>query len=209
MLETSPGACVHVGFARDVAADELAAWVEAQDTPALLAAMNRHPVEAGDSLFVPARLPHAIGEGILLLELQEPADLSLLLEWEGVLPEGDALLGLPRELALTAVRRSRLAPAELEHLATTRGKTFFPVEADSFFRADEVAEGSQLEPSFALLVVVAGDGALRTEDGWSLPLRRGSTVLVPYGAGICEVTGSCRVIRCRPPVTEAAGRLGR
>ena len=51
-----------------------------------------------------------IGEGIPLLELQEPSDLSLLLEWRGVVDgERDAFLGLSGELALSAARRTRVA----------------------------------------------------------------------------------------------------
>ena len=42
----------------------------------------------GDRVFVPAGLPHAIGDGILLVELQEPSDLSVLLEWTGFASTG-------------------------------------------------------------------------------------------------------------------------
>jgi hypothetical protein len=34
-------------------------------------------------VLVPAGTPHAIGAGVLLVELQEPTDLSVLLEWAG------------------------------------------------------------------------------------------------------------------------------
>ena len=40
ILEAEPGATVHVGFARDVGADELSELVAAQDLEALLEAMN-------------------------------------------------------------------------------------------------------------------------------------------------------------------------
>ena len=49
----------------------------------MLGALHRVPVAAGDAIFVPAGMPHAIGEGLLIVELQEPTDLSVLLEWEG------------------------------------------------------------------------------------------------------------------------------
>jgi mannose-6-phosphate isomerase len=199
MLETVPGAAVHVGFAHDIAADEVAELVDAQDSDALLGSLNRVPVAAGATLFVPAGLPHAIGEGILMLELQQPADLSLLLEWEGLVPEREALLGLPREVVLSAVRRAQLTPYELARLASRRGDKLFPAEADRFFRADLVGGGSELEAGFAILVVLEGEGELRPDDGEPLPLRRGSTVLVPHAAGMCELAGSVRAVRCRPP----------
>ena len=83
IVEADPGASVHVGFAREVALDEVRGWMEAQDSGAMLGAMQELPVTAGDAVFVPAGVPHAIGAGILMVEVQEPTDLSVLLEWEG------------------------------------------------------------------------------------------------------------------------------
>jgi mannose-6-phosphate isomerase len=195
ILDAEPGATLHLGFSRDVEADELADWVAAQDVDAMIGSMNRLPAAAGDALFVPAGVAHVLGEGILLLELQEPSDLSLLLEWRGVVDsEHEAFLGLPTELALSAARRTRVTPGELAHLASSRGRSLFPAEADAFFRADLVAGGDVLEPGFSVVVVTDGEGELG-----GLPVRRGSTVLVPFAAGACEVTGSLRAVRCRPP----------
>ena len=196
ILDAEADAHVHVGFSRDVAEDELAKLAADQDVEAMLDAMHPLPVRAGDSIFVPAGLPHAIGEGILLLELQEPSDLSLLLEWEGVMPEDRALLGLPRTLALSAVTRSAV---DLRRLTATRRATLFPEEADAFFRADVVGGGAVLEPSFSVLIGYTGEGAVLT-DSDTLAVRRGSTVLVPFAAGPVELTGSFRAIRCRAPL---------
>ena len=200
ILEAEPAARVHLGFSRDLAADELAERVTAQDVEGLIDAMNRLPIRAGDSIFVPAGLPHVIGEGILLLELQEPSDLSLLLEWKGLMPETEAFLGLPREVALGAVRRSAVSAEEIDHSRSTRGTSLFPAEADRFFRADLVASGAPLEPAFSVLLVYEGEGEVRPETAEPLTVKRGSVVLVPFAAGAVELAGSSRAIRCRPPV---------
>jgi mannose-6-phosphate isomerase len=192
ILEAVPGATVHVGFSREIGEDELERLVREQDVAALTGAMNRVEVGAGDSIFVPAGMPHVIGEGILLLELQEPSDLSLLLEW-GRGGEAAAFLGLSRELALQAVDRTRTSPEELAHLQQNRGASFFPSEADGFFRAERLVDGSVLEPSFAIVVVLEGEGTLET-DGGSLQVTRGSTALVPHSAGPLRLTGACRAI---------------
>jgi mannose-6-phosphate isomerase len=197
ILEAVPDAQVHVAFAREVGDDELARLVEAHDVEAMVAAMNRLPVGPGDSIYVPAGVPHVIGEGILLLELQEPSDLSILLEWEGLMTEPEAMLGLPRELALSAVRRSA---TDLRQLTASRERAFFPPPADRFFRAERVAAGSVLEQAFSVLIVTEGEGTLEPEHAEPVALRGGSTVLVPFAAGACKLTGSVRAIRCRPPV---------
>ena len=181
ILEAEAGAQVHLGFRGPITGDELKELVAAGG---VLEELNPIPVAAGDSIFVPAGLPHAIGEGILLLELQQPADLSLLLE-------GQDFLGLAPDVALAAVDRS---PPDLEWLRRGRGTTLFPEEADRFFRAELVAGGTRLDAGYSVLVGHEGDGM-----AGDVPIRRGSTVLVPFAAGEVELTGSCRAIRCRPP----------
>jgi mannose-6-phosphate isomerase len=197
IFEAEQDASLHVGFSRDLDERDLAERVLAQDVEALVQGMNRLPVHAGDAVFVPAGLPHVIGAGIFLLELQEPSDLSLLLEWEGLMPEADALLGLPRDLVLSAVTRSAV---DVERLTTSRGTSLFPVEADRFFRAELVTSGVTLEPAFCVLIVYEGEGELRPENDEPVTVRRGSVMLVPYASGAVELAGSCRAIRCRPPV---------
>ena len=123
ILDAEPGAEVRIGFSRAVAAAELAEWVAGQDVDAMISSMRRRSVASGDSIFVPAGLPHVIGEGILLLELQQPSDLSLMLEWKGVVPEASAFLGVPVALALSAARRSAVDEGELSRLTSRRGAT--------------------------------------------------------------------------------------
>lgn len=183
VLDAEPDAAVWLGFERELDTR----WIADQDADAMLAALKRVPVAAGDALFVPAGVPHAIGEGILLLELQEPSDLSILLESKGVVDEVDAFLGLGVEVGLQALRPLTVEPTPAGRL--------LPEAADAFFRADVVRE---LEPGFSILVVHEGEGTLECDAAEPLPVRRGSTVLVPYAAGACRLTGSARAIRCRP-----------
>jgi mannose-6-phosphate isomerase len=198
ILGALPGATVHVGFARDLAEDELEQLVRDQDLDALVAAMNRLPVRSGDSIYVPAGTPHVIGEGSFLLELQEPSDLSLLLEWKPG-GEDEAFLGLPLELGLQAVGRAATRPEQLARLRQSRGASYFPPEADEFFRAERLVDGSVVQPSFSVVIVLDGDGALETEHGNAMQVSRGSTVLVPFAAGSVTVRGPCRAVACRPP----------
>lgn len=205
---------VYVGFRREVSAAELAAWVRDQDTAALLASLNVLPVEAGDSLLIPAGLPHAIGPGITLVELQEPTDFSILLEWQGydALRPQDAHLGLGLDLALQSVDRSAWPPQRVAGLRAQRpggrdGVTrLFPPAADRFFRAEllDAAVPVSLSAEFAVLVVLSGSGTL-SAGGRRLELRRGSVVLLPAGAGPATVTGPLRAIRCLPPAPDGAG----
>ena len=205
-------------FARaalDVPYGKTEAWIVVGATPAeagvaLLGALNPVAVSPGDALFVPAGVPHAIGEGLLILELQEPSDLSVLLEWRGFGIDNplEASLGLGWDGALGCVDRAGRdiaplrGPRPVEPVAR-----LLPEEADPFFRAERVAPApeTEIEPGFAVLIVLEGEGTLEAEDGEPLELRRGETVLLPYGAGVCRVSGEVVLIACRPPAANGAG----
>ncbi|MFY1698827.1 class I mannose-6-phosphate isomerase [Solwaraspora sp. WMMA2101] len=195
ILSARPDAYVHLGFARDVSADELAGWVTGQQTGQMLAATNRVPVSAGDAILCPAGLPHAIGDGILLVEVQEPTDFSVLLEYEefGL---ADGHLGLGYDLALGCVDRSRWTPQRLDQLRG--GRQLLPEAADEFFTAHRLSGGDRLRQGFSVLVAVAGEGSVAGE--WDdLPVRQGDTLLVPYAAGPLRLDGTVEVIRLAPP----------
>jgi mannose-6-phosphate isomerase len=207
---------VFVGFNHEVDEATLAGWVRRQDTSALLGAMNRIPVSAGHTVLVPAGIPHAIGDGVFLIELQEPTDLSVLLEWEGFEVDGrrDGNLGLGFDRALACVDRSawreedlaRLGAGSREPLQGRPGvEVLLPREADPFFRAERIRgdRGSRLPAGFSILIVTAGTGRLEAEAGGAVEVGRGKTVLVPYGAGDCRLVGPLEAVRCMPPDPDA------
>jgi mannose-6-phosphate isomerase len=211
VLEAEPGAVVHIGFRRDVGAAELAGWVSSQDIGSMLAATNRVPVAAGDTMLCPAGTPHAIGAGMLLIELQEPTDWSVIMEWRGFpLGPADVTPGLPMDEALACVSRQACPP---ERLNALRGRpldhaigSLLPEAADLFFVAERVDSraSDQLSAGYGVLVVTSGDGMITDESGASVPVRRGSTALIPHSAGACTIAGDIRAVRCLPAPRSAS-----
>jgi mannose-6-phosphate isomerase len=211
----SPEPFVHLGFRHDVDPSTLTDWVTQQDTEAILAATHRLPAAAGDCILVPAGIPHAIGEGILLVELQEPTDLSVLLEWKGFDIDGsrDGHLGLGFETALACVDRSGWGQERLSRLRDVRqdgrGRRpgvdlLFPAEADPFFRAERIRPvgAASLPAAYSILVVTAGAGTLQWGEV-GLDVGPGDTVLIPFAAGDCVLRGSLDAVRCLPPDPRA------
>jgi mannose-6-phosphate isomerase len=195
VIEAEPGAAVWAGFKRPVELDEVRAWMDAQDAPAMLDAMHELPVSPGDAVFVPAGTPHAIGEGLLIVELQEPTDMSVLLEWDGFeLSKDDGHLGLGWDRALQA----------LDLRAVDAPTTTLPAVADPYFRAERVTAPVALDAGFSILIGVEGSGTLATEGG-EVPFSRGTAALVPHAAGAGELRGDVTAIRCRPPAPDAGG----
>jgi mannose-6-phosphate isomerase len=195
VLDAAPSAEVYLGFSRDVAFDELRGWVAEQDVATLLAVTNRLPVQPGDVLFCPAGTPHAIGQDILLVELQEPTDFSVLLEQEGFpVAADDALLGLPLDLALACVDRRRISASGLDELRGGRSGSLLPESADPFFRA-ELLRTADAVSGFSVLVVTDGAGTLHGEWG-EMAVHRGMTLAVPHAGGASRLDGDISAIRC-------------
>ena len=96
---TAPDACVYLGFKPGItrekweaafwggsrscatAAETAAPHADARErVPPLLSFLHRIPVAAGDFVFVDGGMPHAIGGGCFMIELQEPSDLMVVAE---------------------------------------------------------------------------------------------------------------------------------
>lgn len=199
------GAEVSLGFSRDVGVEELAEWVARQHVEDMLGAMHTLRVTSGDVVFVPAGMPHAIGEGALLVELQEPTDLSILMEWRGFAIDGESEghLGLGFDTALAAVDRRGRTRAELSSLVTATagdvGDLLAP--ASDFFRAERLRGPMPWDAGFSVVVCVDGEATATAESGEVLPLERGTTALTAHASGAwsVEACGDFEAIRCRPP----------
>lgn len=79
-LDCTEDACVYLGFKQGVTRE---AWKEAikeQNSERLLSMLWKIPVKAGDFVFVDGGIPHAIGAGCFMIELQEPSDLMVVAE---------------------------------------------------------------------------------------------------------------------------------
>lgn len=206
VLVAEPGATVWVGFRDELSVDELDGLVDAQDER-LLAALNPIEVTAGDAVLVPAGQPHAIGEGVLILELQEPTDLSVMLEHRRFGLELDhAFLGLDRPLALRSVDHGPVDEARLRSLrrrwSDVEGSgPALPDEASAYFRAEVVRPVTgdvTVAAAYAAVVVVAGAGTLTSRHGVQ-QVSAGDVLLVPHRAGDLTVGGDVTLIRCMPP----------
>ncbi|WP_020670990.1 class I mannose-6-phosphate isomerase [Amycolatopsis nigrescens] len=205
---------VYPGFKESHSAATINEWAREQDAPAMLDALNSVPVTAGDTVYIPAGLPHAIGEGVFVVELQQPTDFSLTLEWRDFLANPEkGHLGLGFETAIEALDTSGWDEERLRSIVKrTAGLPGPTVEllvddAAEFFRAQQVrpSPSLSLDPSFAVLVVLDGSGTLRTEHSGELTLAKGETLVVPYAAGESTVEGDLTLVRCLPPVSGRQG----
>ena len=214
VIEAPEGAEVGVGFKDTMTTDQVRDWVASRDSDALLDALQRRPVRSGDAMLVPAGLPHTVPAGIFVLELQEPTDMSILLEWQGFAVDGfkDGHLDLGFDIALQAVDYSAVSASDLDRLVIPAEqieqaglRSVFPAQADPYFRAqhlDTSAGPVAVDAGFAILLVTGGRGVVQSDAG-SFEVARGDVLLIPYAVGDWNLHGDAVAVACRPPAPDA------
>ena len=75
---TAPDACVYLGFKPGITRNGWRRAFEMQE--GLLECLHKVSVKAGDFVFVDGGVPHAIGAGCFMVELQEPSDHMVVAE---------------------------------------------------------------------------------------------------------------------------------
>lgn len=81
--------CIYLGFREGVTREHWKAVFDTQDIPAMLDCLHKIPVHPGDTFLIPGGVPHAIGAGCFLMEIQEPTDYTI--RTERTTPSGFAI----------------------------------------------------------------------------------------------------------------------
>lgn len=91
IIDAEPGSRVYAGLKTGVTAETMRTAIDAGN---LEDCLHSFEVSVGDCVFIPAGTVHAIGEGILLAEVQQSSDMTFrLYDWDRVGADGQ-----PREL---------------------------------------------------------------------------------------------------------------
>ena len=190
VLESEPGAYLYVGFNRDVTREDVARRVEDGTIEEVL---HRLPTRAGDIVYIPAGTVHAVGEGNLILEVQQSSNATYrLYDFKRRGADG-CLRPLHLQKALDVLNDRAYEPAAASQTAFEGGLT---AETPYFRVSVQTVHGSLSLPladgRFAALICVRGEGSL-FRGGQSTALRRGDSLYLPAGGGPAEIAGDLQV----------------
>ncbi|QDT01066.1 class I mannose-6-phosphate isomerase [Adhaeretor mobilis] len=214
-------AYVYLGFQRPPSRDDLRSWIEEQNMAAILDCFDKIHVKPGDVLFIPGGVPHAIGEGIFMVEIMEPSDLVVRFEFERAgytLPESARFMNRGLEFCLDIfdfeakpedlVRRDFMFQAQREATygdAGHRDSLIGPETTPCFRVKKSTICGSvqRTEDSFFAGVVTSGECIIRTAEH-ELKLKRLSKFFCPAGLGsyTIEAEREVQILECFPPMVE-------
>ena len=194
IIDCDPGSLIYAGLKEGIDAIELQEHLEAGTVEECLHAFE---VKPGDCVFVPAGTVHAIGEGILLAEVQQVSNITYrMYDWGRMGSDGQ-----PRELHITeSLRCIDFARGPLSSVEP-RGVAQFRESADCWFESEELIAcpyfvlqrhtGTAPFPivsrnSFHALTVLAGECSLVSGTESQL-LTTGDSVLIPADCEECQI----------------------
>lgn len=207
----------YMGFQHPPDPADLRRWIETQDTAAMERCFEKIPVAVGDTFLIPGGFPHALGEGVFMVEIQEPTDFAVRYEFERagyVLPEAARFMGRGLDFGLSLINFNRYARETVERDYRCRPRPGRDLGAGS--RQDELIGPGQTpcfrvlkthlaapvtkhEASFHIGILTAGACAI-TVGGETHHLRRYDKFFCPAGLSLQYTpTPDCEILECLPP----------
>lgn len=176
VTEAADGACVGIGLAKDLSAEEF--YYGCEDG-SVLDSVNRIPVKAGDCFYISPGIVHFIGAGVGLVEVAESSALDFMLYRQGNDAADDESGAAD---ALDFVNLSATA-----HDALHAGEEGYKVLDSGEFVISGIPVSSAMKIStsdsdgFYIYICVSGEAmvAAAEGDGGAVALRKGESVLVP------------------------------
>ena len=198
VVDCEPGAGLLYGFKHEISKEEFRRRIEDNT---LLEVTNRVEVHPGDVFFIEAGTLHAIGEGILIAEIQQNSNTTYRVYDYGRVGAD----GKPRQLHIDkAIDVTRLAPATRPcgrpqaKPEAFDGGSVLPLASCDYFTVKEMEVTSHAalmadEKSFHSLLLLDGSLTL-SMGGEKLEMKKGASVFVPAGSGDYTLTGKGRLI---------------
>lgn len=192
---------LRLGFQRSPGRDGWRRIIEEQDLAAMEACFDEIPLRVGEVWCVPGGMPHAIGGGVLMLEVMEPSDLVVRCEFERdglVVPPAGRFMGRGLDFCLELFDYQSRSVVEIQDTCritprplgeSGEEELIGPGQTPCFsVRRQTVSVPTPLRcDTLEVLLVVHGQGILKTSSG-TVPLDRAGRFIIPAGAEDLLVT---------------------
>jgi mannose-6-phosphate isomerase len=214
---------VYLGFREGVTE---AIWKDLflkQDIQGMLKNLHRFEVKPGDAFIIYGGVPHAIGSGCFLMEVQEPTDFTMRVEkvTPGGLTISDELIhqGIGIEKMLKcfhydgcsyeeANRKWKISPEVISASEEFTLKSIFNQKQTDCFALKELDLNGEItiqgNGDFFVGVIFSGEGKIISEEAETM-FSQGDEVFFPAGIKIIKLKSSVpsKILLCFPPHSEA------
>lgn len=195
VVSCKKGAKLVYGLSRDITKEEFAKRIEDNTITEVL---NFVPVHKGDVFFIPSGTVHAIGEGILIAEVQQNSNSTYRVSDYGRLGADGKPRPLHIEKALDVMDFKKMQRPYGDIGKTVKFETFSERElcsCDKFLTKTLDIDGETTikgEKSFVSLVVLDGKATLKWENGFE-NIKKGDSIFVPYKMNV-KIEGKVQIL---------------
>ena len=184
VVSAKEGAFLYLGFNEGVTAD---AFKEACYEGGMEKLLSKVPVKKGDFFFVPAKTVHAIGEGLVIAELQQSCDTTYrVYDYERRDKNGN-LRDLHRMEAIASTEVAPYKGSCREKLTETRER-LCKCEYFDIVKVVGTSEKEEANGKYILIFVEEGSAEI-TYGGGSVSAKAGDTFFIPANLGEFKVEG--------------------
>ena len=208
---------IYMGFQYPPEEAAFKRMIEEQDSEALVACFEKVPIKPGDVFLVPGGMPHAIGEGVFMIEIMEPTDFGVRIEFERggyLLPEESRFMNRGIDFALsmfnydptpieTIKERLFCEPSVLDRQNQSTEYGLVDQQKTSCFSVNRMRIEDRYvkeADTFYIGIVSKGSGTIVTGDK-TWPVKEGAKFFVPYQTGTVtfESESGMEIIAAFPP----------
>lgn len=189
VLTAEPFSRLWVGLQPGTTAETLTTAIDSDDIDSCVASF---PAQPGQCVIVPAGTVHAIGEGIVLAEIQQASDLTYrLYDWGRLDRDGSPrAIDLERGLEAINFEAGPVLPSSIPQLDSTHQVT--RVECPEFRVVEHQVHGHHKlvnDNRCRIVTTIAGNGSLETDDSHHA-LSPGRTVLLPASVASVQLNSN-------------------
>lgn len=206
-----------MGFAPGVTEERWRQLYENQDIPQMVNCLNRMEPVPGETYLIPGGLPHAIGPGCYMVEIQEPTDYTLRTERTMAdgkpIPDGLIHQGLGNEGLLRCFHYENWSEEQIQNrYGVLPKKTMYNNGSScsllvgpgttNCFAMEKIAVKGTLsfghEGHFLIAAVLSGKGKICHAEEEE-EIKTGDQFFIPASMGDFAVEGECVFLCCYPP----------
>ena len=200
ILEAKPGAELIYGLDRELTREQFAADIR-ENT--IMEDVKRVKVKAGDVVFIPSGMLHAIGAGIFLAEVQQSSNTTYrVYDYDRRDKTGkkrDLHVKQATDVVDLTVPEADFSPKGQTQLLDGAQKTLL-TDCEYFSMSKLVVNGTLEaaagEESFVSLLVLNGEGVL-SDGKHAYGLSKGASAFIPAGFGTYRIQGSVALLETR------------
>lgn len=198
VLDAQEGAYLYYGFKEEITKEEFARRIRENTLPEVLNAVS---VKKGDVLFIESGTLHAIGQGIMIAEIQQNSNVTYRVYDYGRVGKDGRKRDLQIEKALAVTNRRPVIRS---------GKSYPHIADCDYFTVDKLnldgdimsrVEGNVSKDSFVSVLILGGEGTIICGKE-CVPYQKGDSLFLAAGSGSYQIAGTCDAL-----VTSVRGEV--